>query len=86
MKTIVKELARRLVKLKNGYVSVNAGKRLSHFWNLWYHGYLDLKEQHKVGECVLAKNQNIKRQLWRTGLMDGLVKGKAGAVRGEKHV
>ena len=66
--------------------------KISHFWNRWHHEYLvDLRKQHKmggrkediqVGECVLIKDGDVKRQLWNTGLVDGLVKGKDGVVRG----
>ena len=68
--------------------------KLSHFWNRWQHEYLvDLREQHKlggkkhdiqVGDCVLVQDENVKRQLWKTGLIDSLVKGKDGVVRGVK--
>ena len=68
--------------------------KISHFWNRWHHEYLvDLREQHKmggkkediqVGECVLIKDGDVKKQLLKNGLVDGLVKGKYGVVRRAK--
>ena len=72
-----------------------AKKRL-HFWNRWRREYLtDLREYHKhgkrelavelqVGDVVLVKEDNIKRNCWKMGKVEELVVGKDGVVRGAK--
>ena len=72
-----------------------AKKRL-HFWNRWRREYLtDLREYHKhgkrelavelqVGDVVLVKEDNIKRNGWKMGKVEELVVGKDGVVRGAK--
>ena len=72
-----------------------AKKRL-HFWNRWRREYLtDLREYHKhgkrelavelqVGDVVLVKEDNIKRNGWKMGKVEELVVGKDEVVRGAK--
>ena len=42
------------------------------------------KHDIQVGDCVLVQDESVKRQLWKTGLIDSLVRGKDGVVRGAK--
>jgi len=68
-------------------------KLLSHFWNRWRKEYLtDLREFHKVKECkpvqigkgdlVLIQEDSVKRGLWKVGIVEDLIIGKDGQVRG----
>ena len=68
-------------------------KKLSHFWNRWRREYVtDLREFHKLkqtssiniakGDMVLIQEENVKRVLWKTGIVKELIYGKDGQVRG----
>ena len=68
-------------------------KLLSHFWNCWRKEYLtDLREFHKVKKCkpvqigkgdlVLMQEDSVKRGLWKVGVVEDLIIGKDGQVRG----
>eukprot|EP00794_Sanderia_malayensis_P017243 gene17243-biopygen14837 len=78
-------------KLTKRFVYVS--KKLSHFWNRWRKEYLtDLREFHKMttinikpiakGDLVLLHEDNVKRSLWKTGLVEDLIIGKDGKCRG----
>ena len=65
----------------------------SHFWNRWRREYVtDLREFHKMkqtssiniakGDMVLIQEENVKRGLWKTGIVKELIYGKDGQVRG----
>lgn len=69
--------------------------KISHFWNRWHQEYLvDLREQHKIvegrtssikiGDMALLKEDNVKRQLWKMGMVERLIVGKDNQVRGAK--
>ena len=68
--------------------------KLPHFWSQWHHEYLvNLREKQKLGgkkhdikvaDCVLVKDEQVERQLWKTGLIGGLVIGKDCEVRAVK--
>eukprot|EP00794_Sanderia_malayensis_P017130 gene17130-biopygen14746 len=79
-----KSLSNRFIYLTN---------RLSHFWSRWKHEYLtDLRELHRqkktapekilVGDVVLIHEDNVKRGLWKVGIIEKLIVGKDGVVRG----
>lgn len=68
-------------------------KKLSHFWNRWRREYLtDLREYHKmqgrkvasieIGDLVLVKEDSIRRGQWRMAVVEDLIKGKDGEIRG----
>eukprot|EP00794_Sanderia_malayensis_P015458 gene15458-biopygen12863 len=70
-------------------------RKLTHFWNRWRKEYLvDLRERHRqkknqpssvsVGDIVLIYEDNTKRGLWKTGIVEALIKGTDGVVRGAK--
>ena len=70
-------------------------KKLDHFWKRWRGEYLiDLRESHrcrseetsdaKVGDVVLIHEDNVKRNQWKMGLIDDLIQGKDGQIRGAK--
>ena len=68
--------------------------RLTHFWNRWRKEYLaSLREFHKcnskgkervvtVGEAVLVYEDDKKQGEWKMGVVEGLVIGRDGIVRG----
>ena len=67
--------------------------RLSHFWNRWRKEYItDLREYHKEssnksvcvakGDLVLIHEDNVKRGLWKMGVIEELITGKDGKTRG----
>ena len=67
--------------------------RLSHFWNRWRKDYVtDLREYHKEssnksvcvakGDLVLIHEDNVKRGLWKMGVIEELITGKDGKTRG----
>ena len=70
--------------------------RLSHFWNRWRREYLaNLREFHRcntrnqdrtveVGDVVVVFEEEKKRGEWKTGVVESLVKGKDGVVRGAR--
>ena len=70
--------------------------RLSHFWNRWRREYLaNLREFHRcntrnqdrtveVGDVVVVFEEEKKRGKWKTGVVESLVKGKDGVVRGAR--
>lgn len=70
-------------------------RKLTHFWNRWSKEYLvDLREFHKIkdakvskiakGDVVLVQEENMKRGCWKTGVIEELIKGRDGVVRGAK--
>ena len=70
-------------------------KTLSHFWNRWRREYLpDLREGHrmktissaevKTGDVVVIQDDNVKRGMWKTGIVEEVIKGKDGNIRGAK--
>ncbi|MAG86063.1 MAG: hypothetical protein CMB97_01460 [Flavobacteriaceae bacterium] len=70
-------------------------KTLNHFSSRWKQEYLtDLREFHRnrltgqpniqKGDVVLIKEENLKRNSWKLGLVEELVKGKDGVIRGAK--
>ncbi|XP_065053577.1 uncharacterized protein LOC135682559 isoform X2 [Rhopilema esculentum] len=78
------ELSKRFLYLK---------KKLTHFWNRWRKEYLvNLRESHKmntgapnaikIGEVVLVHEDGAKRLSWKKGIIEDLIVGKDGKVRG----
>ena len=70
-------------------------RKLSHFWNRWRKEYLvGLREAHKLGskklpcvnkgDLVLVHEDNVKRGMWKTAVVEDLIVGKDGVVRGAK--
>ena len=70
-------------------------RTLSHFWNRWRREYLpDLREAHrmnakssaeaKTGDVVLIQDDNVKRGMWKMGIVEEVIKGKDGYIRGAK--
>ena len=68
---------------------------LSHFWNRWRTEYImDLRETHKLnnnkspkvetGDVVLVQEEHAKRASWKIGIVDELIIGKDGEIRGAK--
>ncbi|XP_046857806.1 uncharacterized protein LOC124451225 [Xenia sp. Carnegie-2017] len=69
-------------------------KLRNHFWYRWRREYLtNLREIHKgkgkvkgsiakVGDVVLVYDEGLKRGFWKLVVMERLVKGKDGVVRG----
>ena len=68
-------------------------RKLSHFWSRWQKEYItDLREFHKlkanhdsqiqVGQLVLLQEDNLKRCQWKTAIIEELVTGQYGKVRG----
>ena len=68
-------------------------RKLDHFWNRWKKEYItDLREQHKLkestpnkiseGDAVLVHDENAKRGQWKIGVIEKLIVGKDGQVRG----
>ena len=70
--------------------------KLSHFWNRWRKEYLaSLREFHRnkssttervvqVGDVVVVYEEDRKRGKWKMGVVEGLVKGKDGIIRGSE--
>ena len=70
-------------------------RKLQHFWERWKREYLvDLRESHKIknavpvnierGDVVVIHENNAKRGTWKTGVVEELISGKYGQVRGAK--
>ena len=68
-------------------------RKLNHFWNRWRKEYVtDLRESHKLtgtvpaqiasGDVVLIYDANEKRGFWKTGIVQDIIVGKDGVVRG----
>ena len=68
-------------------------RKLNHFWNRWRKEYVtDLREFHKLkgaipaqissGDVVLIFEENAKRGFWKTGIVQEIIVGKDGVVRG----
>ena len=68
-------------------------KKLLHFWNRWKSEYLtDLREHHCLkdkannfiseGDVVLVQDDQLNRGQWKIGIIEGLIVGKDGHVRG----
>ena len=77
-------LSKRFLFLRN---------KLLHFWKRWKSEYLtDLREHHCLtnkgsnviseGDVVLVQDDQLKRGQWRIGIIEGLIVGKDGHVRG----
>lgn len=70
--------------------------RLQHFWKRWRREYLtDLREYHKgkitgeerlvdTGDVVVVYDEGHKRGKWKTGVVEDLVVGTDGVVRGAR--
>ena len=71
--------------------------RLRHFWNRWRREYLaNLREFHRprgetygvadvqVGDVVTVFEDDVKRNKWKLGVVEGLIEGKDDVVRGAK--
>lgn len=70
-------------------------RKIQHFWNRWRREYLvDLREFHKMkhhkpvnvvkDDVVLIYEDNVKRGEWKMGVIEQLIAGKDGQVRGAK--
>ena len=70
-------------------------RKLSHFWSRWHKEYLvGLREAHKSGkrespnilkgDVVLVHDDNLKRGMWKMAIVEDLIVGKDGVVRGAK--
>ena len=70
-------------------------RKLQHFWGRWRRKYLvDLRESHGMnngipvniakGDVVIIQEDNTKRGTWKTGIVEELIIGKDGKVRGTK--
>ena len=70
-------------------------QKLKHFWNRWHREYLtSLREVHKLqnnkpnsiekGDIVLVQDDNTKRNTWKVGIVEELIKGRDGEIRGAK--
>ena len=68
-------------------------KKLNHFWNRWRREYITgLREAHRMkerkpniidqGDIVLIHEDNVKRNWWKIGVIENLIKGKDGEIRG----
>lgn len=68
-------------------------RKLFHFWSKWQKEYItDSREFHKlkanhdsqiqVGQLVLLQEDNLKRCQWKTAIIEELVTGQDGEVRG----
>ena len=68
---------------------------LSHFWNRWRTEYImDLRETHKLngnksakieaGDVVLVQEDHAKRASWKIGIVEEVIRGKDGEIRGAK--
>ena len=68
-------------------------RKINHFALRWKNEYLvDLREFHRSkatgkvhiheGDVVLVKEDNLKRNQWKMGLIEDLIRGKDGIVRG----
>ena len=80
-------------------ISENLKNLLEHFWKRWQFEYLlELREFHKVrshvkdneliklNDIVLISEENIKRNKWRIGRINKLLRGNDGKVRGAEVV
>ncbi len=75
---------------------LNLAKKLSHFWNRWRNEYLaGLREAHTLnknkgndiqkGDIVLIQEENkAKRNTWKIGRIEELIRGKDREIRGAK--
>ena len=68
---------------------------LSHFWNRWRLDYImDLRETHRlnnnksvqieIGDVVLVQEEHAKRATWKVAIVEEVIKGKDGEIRGAK--
>ena len=68
---------------------------MSHFWSRWHKEYLvGLREVHRSdkrespnilkGDVVLVHDDNLKRGMWKMAIVEDLVVGKDGVVKGAK--
>ncbi len=77
-------------KLSNRFIYLT--RRLEYFWNGWHKEYVTgVREVHRqksgeaapidTGDLVLIFKDNVKRGLWKVGVVDGSNKGADGNVR-----
>jgi len=70
-------------------------RKLNHFWNRWRKEYVTgLREVHTMkdrdtpaiatGDLVLIYEDNVKRGLWKVGIVEELIAGADGHVRGAR--
>ena len=70
-------------------------RTVNHFWSRWRREYIvDLRETHriknrkaaevKLGDVVLIHEENTKRGMWKTGIIEETIVGKDGQIRGAK--
>ena len=71
---------------------------VNHFWKRWYKEYLvDLREHHKlhkpkdgerieIGDVVLVEEENAKRNSWKLGRVNEVIKGRDGIIRGAEVI
>ena len=80
-------------KLTNRFLYLT--RKLTNFWNRWRKEYIvGLREVHKIknrepttiakGDLVLIYEDNVKRGLWKVGMVEELITGADGYVRGAK--
>ena len=75
-------------------VSKRVETTLKHFWSRWSKEYLsELRERQRIiggnnsrvitsGDVVIVHEDFVPRHMWRLGLVENLIKGKDGCVRG----
>ena len=75
-------------------VSKKVDTTLKHFWSRWAKEYLsELRERQRIiggnnarviksGDVVIVHEDFVPRHMWRLGLIENLIKGKDGHVRG----
>ena len=59
-------------------------KTLSQFWNRWRREYPRSSAEVKTGDVVVIQDDNVKRGRWKTGIIEEVIKGKDGNIRGAK--
>lgn len=70
-------------------------KKLNHFWTRWHKEYLlGLRETHRLqkflpndiaeGDTVLIHEEKTKRNTWKLGIIEELIRGKDQVIRGAK--
>jgi len=70
-------------------------RTVNHFWSRWRREYIaDLRETHRIknrkaievkpGEVVLIHDENTKRGMCKTGIIEETIVGKDGQIRGAK--
>ena len=70
-------------------------RTVNHFWSRWRREYIaDLRETHRMknrkaievkpGDVVLIHDENTRRGMWKTGIIEETIRGKDRQVRGAK--